>query len=160
MANLQVESSAIIDAPPQEVYELISDYQAGHPRILPKKYFPEMTVESGGKGAGTVIRLKSKMGGQERAMRMEVSEPEPGRVIVEKDTASDMTTTFTITPHDGGEKSNVSIRTEWTPGGGVMGLMERLFSPGILKRVYAEELQQLAQVVAAGGKGGSSGGTF
>src|SRR5687767_5892403 len=116
MAKLDVESSSVIDASPEQVYELISDYQTGHQRILPKKYFPEMTVESGGKGAGTVIRVKSKMGGQERNMRMEVSEPEPGRVIVEKDTASDMTTTFTITPHGGGEKSNVSIRTEWTPG--------------------------------------------
>src|SRR5688500_14271453 len=101
MASLKVESSSVIDAPPKQVYELISDYRTGHPSILPKKYFPEMAVESGGKGAGTVIRVKSKMGGQERTLRMEVSEPEPGRVLIEKDTASDMTTTFTITPHGG-----------------------------------------------------------
>ena len=157
MADLQVESSSIIDAPPEQVYELISDYQTGHQRILPKKYFPEMTVESGGKGAGTVIRVKSKVGGQERTMVMEVSEPEPGRVIVEKDTKSDMTTTFTITPHDDGSQSNVSIKTEWTPGGGLMGLMEKLFSPGMLRRVYNEELRQLAEVVA--GKSAESGGT-
>ena len=161
MAKLQVETSAIVDARPEQAYDLLSDYREGHQEILPKKNFPEMTVESGGKGAGTVYRLKSRIGGQERTMRMEVSEPEPGRVLVEKDTASDMTTTFTVTPHGGGEKSNVSIKTEWTPGGGIMGLMERLFSPGMLRRVYAEELHQLAQVVeAAGGKGGSSGGTF
>jgi hypothetical protein len=163
MAKLEVESSSVIDAPPQEVYDLISDYREGHPKILPKKNFPEMTVESGGKGAGTRIRVKSKMGGQERAMVMEVSEPEPGRVIVEKDTASDMTTYFTITTHGDGSRSNVSIKTEWTPVGGFMGFMERLFSPGILRRVYTEELEMLAGVMRkkdASGSGGSSGGAF
>jgi uncharacterized protein YndB with AHSA1/START domain len=160
MATLQVESSKVIDAPPETVYGIIADYRGGHPRILPKKYFPEMEVLEGGKGAGTVIRVKSKMGGQERTLRMAVSETEPGRVIEEKDQASDMRTTFTIAPHDDGGKSHVTIKSEWTPGGGFMGLMERLFSPGMLRRVYTEELDLLAREATSAGRGGESGGSF
>ena len=57
-----------------------------------------MTVEKGGKGAGTVIRVLMNVLGVDRTYYMEVSEPEPGRVLAETDQDAGVTTTFTVKP--------------------------------------------------------------
>ena len=144
MSKVYIEVESVIEAPAQEVYDIIADYENGHPHILPKEHFSDLTVEEGGKGAGTIVRFRNKAGGVDRAYRMQVVEPEPGRVLVEKDTeGTDLATTFTVTPLDGG-KSKVRISTEWTASGGVQGLVERLFAPRMLRPVYEKELRQLA----------------
>ena len=48
----------VMNAPAAKVYEVLSDYQEGHPAILPRKYFIDLTVEEGGRGAGTVFLVK------------------------------------------------------------------------------------------------------
>jgi hypothetical protein len=53
-----------------------------------------------------------------------------------------MVTMFRVEPEDDG--SRVTIATDWTPAGGFSGLMERLFAPGMLRKVYVEELGLLA----------------
>ncbi len=145
MSKVYIEAEGVVDAPAQKVYEIIADYEHGHPHILPKEHFSDLVVEEGGKGAGTVISFRNKAGGVERAYRMLVAEPEPGRVLVEKDTkGTDLATTFTVTAMDGG-RSRVRISTEWTASGGVAGLAERLFAPRMLRPVYEKELRQLAE---------------
>ena len=57
------------------------------------------------------------VGGKVMSLRMEVTEPQPGRVLMESDVASDMVTTFTVEPSDGGRDSRVTIATRWTRGG-------------------------------------------
>lgn len=147
MTRLRAESSAIIDASPEQVYAIIADYRNGHPRILPEENFSSLEVEQGGVGAGTVIRFISRAGGRERHFRMEVSEPEPGRVLVESDTASTLATIFTVTPLDGGQRANVQIATEWDASKGIGGLLEKLLYPPAMRRIYDKELKQLAEVV-------------
>ena len=41
------------------------------------------------------------------------------------------------------------ITTEWEGSGGIGGFFERTFAPGVLRRLYADELNRLASV--AGG---------
>ncbi len=48
----------VINARPETIYAVISDYYVGHTAILPEPYFTDMTVEKGRTGAGTVIRLR------------------------------------------------------------------------------------------------------
>ena len=57
MRQIHAEASDVIDARPEEIYAVLSDYRVGHPAILPKPYFTELMVEQGGQGAGTVIRF-------------------------------------------------------------------------------------------------------
>ncbi|MFQ6030742.1 MAG: SRPBCC family protein, partial [Dehalococcoidia bacterium] len=85
MGLIRVQSSAVMDAPTSAVYEVLADYQDSHPAILPRKHFIDMTVEEGGRGAGTVIRLRMKLMGRERSSRMTVTEPDPGKVLMEAD---------------------------------------------------------------------------
>ncbi len=60
MPFITVEASRIIPAPAGQVYNLLADYEHGHHQILPKKYFEEMRILSGGKGAGTVVSVLNR----------------------------------------------------------------------------------------------------
>jgi Polyketide cyclase / dehydrase and lipid transport len=111
-----------------------------HPKFL-SPAFSEFVVESGGVGAGTVVRFKVTAGGRSRDYRMEVSEPEPGRVIRETDTNSSLVTTFTVTAEGSG--SRVEIVTEWEGAGGIGGVFERKFAPKVMHGIYADELARL-----------------
>jgi hypothetical protein len=146
MTQAHAEMSAVVPAPPEDVYAVLADYRTGHPRILPRQYFSDLVVEEGGRGAGTVIRVSTRALGVERAYHMDVSEPEPGRVLVETDRISGLATSFTVTPAgDGG--SLVRIATTWQTKPGIAGLLERLTTPPIMRRIYAAELRQLADYV-------------
>jgi hypothetical protein len=92
-------------------------------------------------GEGTIIRFTVTAGGRSREYRMMVTEPEPGRVLTESDTASSLVTMFTVTPQ--GATSRVRISTTWQSAAGIGGFFERLFAPRALRRLYADELDRL-----------------
>ncbi len=147
MNQLRVEQSAVIAAAPPKIYAVIRDYEMGHVAILPKPYFQEMIVEEGGQGAGTKTRIKMKIMGQEFNYRHEVSEPEPGRVLKETDRDTGLGTTFTFEPLAGGTQTHVTIATDTPVQAGLAGLIERLMTPLVLRRIYRQELQNLADYV-------------
>ncbi len=145
MPVVQVSSSARIEAPARIVYDLIADYRNGHPRILPARYYPPpLEVERGGVGAGTIIRFRMRVLGSVRLMRSEVSEPEPGRVLVETDLQNGARTIFTVTEEPAGT-CRVEFVTQWEPRG-LRGWIERMTGPPLLRKIYAAELEQLAAV--------------
>ncbi len=147
MSDIHVEANRTIDAPPEVVYQLLKDYRERHPSILPSA-FHGYGVEEGGEGAGTVFHVNVRAGGRDRAYHMRVSEPAPGEAIQEKDIATSLTTTFTVTPEDGGTRSSLRIATEWSGGGGFGGFMERTFAPGVMRRIYEQELDRIAAAVS------------
>ncbi|MCI0395068.1 MAG: SRPBCC family protein [Chloroflexi bacterium] len=147
MSQIHVEASAVINARPEKIYGILSDYRVGHPAILPKPYFTELTVEEGGQGAGTVMRVRMKVMGVEVAYHLVVSEPEPGRVLVETDEAAGVVTTFTVEPLNGGQQSRVTIATDMRASPGLRGFMEKLMNPPVTRRIYRQELENLAEYV-------------
>jgi len=142
MSTLRVTASKDVAAPQAVVYDLIADYHHGHPSILPPEYFGELVVEEGGRGAGTRIRFSMKAFGRTQTSRAVVTEPEPGRVLVETVEQAGIVTTFTVDPAPGG--SRVTFETAY-PVRGLGGWLQRLVVPGYLRRVYAAELQLLAR---------------
>jgi hypothetical protein len=143
MPSILATASALVPAPPETVYAILADYRSGHPRILPPKYFSSLKVERGGIGAGTLIRFRLHGFGPPREVRAEVTEPEPGRVLEERDAETGAVTRFTV--ERDGPRCRVTITTAWsTPG--FRGHVERLLAPPLLRRVYAEELARLAAV--------------
>ena len=146
MSRVHAEASAIIDAEPQVVYDILADYHEGHPHILPEEYFSDLKVEEGGQGEGTVISFTIKVAGNKTSYRMRIEEPQPGRVLVERDLNSDTSTTFTVSPSES-EQSLVKIETDWTASPGIKGIIERLAAPRMLRKVYAAELQKLEEVM-------------
>ena len=135
-----VSYTAPIAASPKSVYRVIADYRDGHPRILPSA-FRNMVVEKGGVGAGTQTRFEVHAFGHTQSIRHEVFEPEPGRVLVERDRDVASQTTFTVDPADGG--SRVTIHSELLSRSGIGGVIERFLSRRFLLRLYREELANL-----------------
>jgi len=140
MAPISVSAERTVGAPAPEVYGYIADHRDHHPHFLPAA-FSDFQVESGGVGAGTIARYKLTAGGRTRQFRMQVAEPEPGRVLTETDTESTTVTTWTVTPE--GNDCRVRISSTWQGAGGVGGVFERLFAPRVLRRLYDDELSRL-----------------
>lgn len=155
MSEIRVEASALVPASPPVVYGILADYHEGHPSVLPRPPFGALTVEQGGRGAGTVIRVEMTSFGQRRTLVGDVTEPEPGRRLVEAYRGTDMVTTFTVDPSAGG--CRLTIETTWsTPG--LRGWIERWLAPPFLRKVYQAELDLIAQAAARRGGPASGGG--
>jgi uncharacterized protein YndB with AHSA1/START domain len=146
MAEKEIKASKIIQAAPEKVYAIIADYHNGHARILPKPYFVSLKVEEGGYGAGTVIRFQMKLMGRLQTFRAEISEPEPGRVLVETDLDTGAVTTFTVEEHGHSQASRVTIRTVTQVRDGLFGTVEGWLTVRLLQPIYFKELDQLASV--------------
>jgi uncharacterized protein YndB with AHSA1/START domain len=139
MAKVVASAERSIDAPADEVYSYLADMHQ-HQRFLPPA-FSDFQIEQGGVGAGTVTSFKITAGGRTRSYRMQISEPTPGRTLVETDTGSSLVTTFNVTPQ--GDKSLVSITTSWDGASGIGGFFERTFAPRAVRRLYLDELDRL-----------------
>jgi len=144
MAEYTVTMSREIDAPAERVYGIVADYVNGHPRILPPKYFTGLQVEKGGVGEGTIIRFGMKVMGKEYFTRAAITEPEPGRVLVETDLEGLIVTTFTTDPLGAGRSRMTFSTTGRTRARGLMGALEKWFTLRFLPRVYTDELALLA----------------
>lgn len=141
---IRVEESLLIDAPPELLYAILSDYRVGHPAVLPMRYFTGLVVEKGGQGAGTVVRGGLKIFGKEYTFHQLVSEPQPGRVLLETDIETGQWTTFTFEPRNGGTHTFLTITSEFPRTPGIAGWLEPWIKPMIIRPIYQEELQQLA----------------
>ncbi|HWG01680.1 MAG TPA: SRPBCC family protein [Trebonia sp.] len=139
MAKVEGSAERVIDAPADEVYGYLADMHT-HQRFLPPAY-SDFQIEEGGVGEGTITRYKVTAGGRTRAYRMRVSEPAPGRTLVESDTDTSLVTTFTVEPRDG--KCLVRIFSSWDGAPGIGGFFERAFAPRALNRLYLDELARL-----------------
>lgn len=149
MTTYRFAASALIPAPPQQLYAIIADYHHGHAKIIPRPPFVALTVEEGGTGAGTKLLVQIRVLGRLQSYRAAVTEPEPGRVLVETN-ENGYITTFTVEPRAGGQQSFVTIATELGGRGGLAGAIEHWLVARLLRPVYVRELEQLATVAAAG----------
>jgi hypothetical protein len=144
-AAFHVEAAQVIDAPPKELYALLADYRVGHPSIVPKQYFKSLTVEQGGTGAGTVVVSELEIWGKTYHTRQLVSEPSPGRILAETDVDTGQYTEFVFEPVDGGQKTHLTIASEFPAKPGFAGWLEKQVQTSIIRRMYRQELQNIAE---------------
>ena len=148
MGQIKTKTAAVLEARPEDVYATIADYREGHPKILPKENLYDLQVEQGGYGAGTIHRFKARALGVEQSYYQVVSEPEPGRVLVERDIDSvqNLATTFTVIPLEQGQKSHVEIATTMNASPGLKGFVERIVFSLAFPPIYRKELKLLEAV--------------
>jgi hypothetical protein len=144
--TFSVSSSRRIDAAPELLYGIIADYVTGHPQIIPPRYFRDLTVLKGGYGAGTEIAVTMIALGRETRFSAAVTEPIPGRVLVETAPAEGVVTSFRVEPGESGTGSDVTIQTELKARSGLGGSVERMVVSFALRRIYREELRRLETV--------------
>lgn len=145
--NAHISYSAEIPATPDRVWRILTDYRVHHPAILPKDVFTGLEVLEGGVGAGTRFRLTMRLGGKDHVTPISVSEPKPGRVLVEKADDDSVVTTFTLVPIDGGRATSVTFDTNYTLPGGFFLPVLRWLTRMTLGGLYRRELANLKRYV-------------
>lgn len=143
LTTYTVAVSAVISASPTACYVAIADYRNGHPHIVPRQWFGPIVVEEGGVGAGTRIRFTMTVLGKTVTLRAEITEPVPGRVLVESYPDTGVVTTFTVV-ETGPQQARVTIETRTPRAGGVRAAIERAIMRRLLPRIFRAELAQLA----------------
>jgi hypothetical protein len=141
---LRVAARREVGAAAGHVYRMIADYHTGHPRIVPPRYFRNLQVDEGGYGAGTSIRYDLIAFGKAHHARARITEPIPGRVLVETELDKGAVTTFVVESL-GSDRAVVTISTELPVHGGLLGVIERAVMRRFFERVFAAELAQLGE---------------
>jgi hypothetical protein len=141
-----ISASRRIDATQATIYGLIADYHDGHRRIVPPKAFQWLSVDKGGIGAGTEIRFSMRAFGSTKVARGVVTEPQPGRLLVESYPEDGIVTTFIVEPLPGAGASSVTITTDMPIKEGLAGRMQGFLAERFLRPLYLEELQRLADL--------------
>ena len=102
MAVNKVDAQKDIAAPPDKVFQSLADYKQ-RPQWLPPN-FSDYKVEKGGKGGGTTVTYRLKVGNRVRNYRMMVEEPLRGSALTERDANSSLATTWTVSRRDSGSR--------------------------------------------------------
>ncbi|MGE5377101.1 MAG: SRPBCC family protein [Bacteroidota bacterium] len=140
MKEQVASASRVIDAPAERIYEIIAHYRDQHPRILPGQYFLSLNVEEGGYGAGTIINFSMRILGQAQTFRSLITEPAPGRLLVETDIRSQTPTSFEVMST--GDASRVTISTVLKGRSWIEGLLAK----PMLQKIYRQELELLGEL--------------
>jgi len=146
MHDIHASAEATIAADAELVYGILADYRHGHPAILPPKYFRNVVVAAGGTGAGTRLQFQMPTALGWRDFTVEISEPEPGRLIEETETRLGIVTRFSVDPTAGGH-CRVRIETRYQRAG-MTGWIEARLAPPFLRKIFLEELLALVEHVA------------
>jgi uncharacterized protein YndB with AHSA1/START domain len=150
MGRARAHAERLIAAPPPAVYAVLADYTTHHPRIMPAPPFSHLVVEQGGVGAGTVFHITLRTLGRGQRLHMRVDEPEPGQVLTETNLDTGVVTEFTLAPGEGGSRTLARMSSQWEPGAGLRGLVDRLVTPLLMGRIFGRQLRQLDQYVRSG----------
>ena len=131
----------LIAVPADVLYHCIADYREHHrPGGFLPPAFSDLEIHRGGVGAGTDVSWVLETAGRRRTIRATVSEPEPGRVLVE--TSPGIETTFSVEPTPAGTLVRFTTVLD-EPGFG--GLMTRLFAARLIGPIYDDELARLEE---------------
>ena len=132
---------------PDVVYHCLADYREHHnPSGFLPPAFSNFKVTEGGVGAGTKASWDVTTGGNTRNIKAVISEPEPGRQMLE--TGNGVVTTFTVDPVGAGSRVRFDTVID---DGGLAGLLTRLFAGRLLQPLYADELERLDAYARAHG---------
>ena len=83
MAVNKVDAQKDIAAPPDKVFQAIADYKQRRQWLPPN--ISDYKVEKGGKGGGTTVTYRLKVGNRVRTYRITVEEPLRGSALTERD---------------------------------------------------------------------------
>jgi hypothetical protein len=142
--TFRVEQSAEVNASAHVAYTILADFKH-HDQITPKPPFSPIVVEQGGVGAGTVIHFQTTFLGRTDNCHAVITEPEPGRVMVETETIRNTITTFTVDPGAVGGRSRVTISCVFQGRGGILGAVERWIATRLMTPVLAKEIRLLEE---------------
>jgi hypothetical protein len=150
MRRVREESEMELAASAAKLHALLTDYRRTRAWLLPPALRDHgLSVLAGGVGAGTIYRHMVHLAWREVTVRVEVTEPVPGSVVVEVSQDLPLTTTWTLTPTWSGSRTRVRLETEWTPQRSPSSFVERLIVPRQLRSTHWYALRALSELTGA-----------
>lgn len=147
MTRIQATTRRRLPGSPEQAYAALADYRGIRPTLLPPE-FSRYEVQAGGSGAETTVGWTLQATPKRsRTCLFTVTEPDPGRRLVETDTNSSMVVTWMV--RGTAEGAEVEVTAGWQGAGGIGGIFERIFAPKGLNRIHDQVLAALAAHVAA-----------
>ena len=147
MGQVSASSTVLINAEPDAVLKAVTDYETVRPKIL-SSHYRDYKVLEGGQGAGTVATWKLQAT-ESRVRDVKASVDIAGHTVIEKDANSTLVTNYTVAPA-GEHGSSVTVKTSWQGAGGVKGFFEKTFAPLGLRKIQAEVLGNLKELIENG----------
>jgi hypothetical protein len=154
MTRLTTTALALVNGSVQEVRDALADYETVRPQLLGED-FEDYTVCAGGRGAGTEVRWKLVLSDRKRRGRRasstaanapwdcHVAVEEPGGdTLVERDTAAERVTTWTVVPGQDGVCA-VRVDTSWDGPGGWTNMLRRPRQRLAVRAIYEDLLTAL-----------------
>ncbi|MBO0769563.1 MAG: SRPBCC family protein [Solirubrobacterales bacterium] len=137
MGQVRAAATTNVSAPPAEVLAFLRNGEQ-RPRILTGNYTQFSVAEEG------VLAFHWSAGRRERDFRLLPSEADG--VITERDELSSFVNTWEVKPS--GQGSTVTLAATWDGASGFGGLMEGLFAPLGMRKIYSQVLDNLAAVLS------------
>ena len=134
-SRVKVEHSKLVGARPEKVYAILAQMEH-HKRILPDA-FTGVTASADGTFFITV-----KIGYAKKTLHIRQEETEPNELFREIDLLTNILTEFRLEPHPDG--TLVTIASEYEAKG-IVGFIESIFAPKLLRQLYEEELTKLCR---------------
>ena len=142
MGEITVVLEQDYDVSSDIVFGALADYTTVRPTILAPE-FTDFRVLERGIGAGT--RISYHLHATKKRVRQveaTVTEPVPGRQLLETDANSSLTVLWEVAPIAEG-RSALTVRVSWQGAPGIGGFFERRFAPAGIRRIYRTELDRL-----------------
>jgi hypothetical protein len=146
MGEIAVVLERAYDASSEAVFGALADYAKVRSTILAPE-FTDFEVLEGGVGAGT--RIGYRLHATEKRIRQVdavVTEPVPGRQLLESDRNSSLTVLWEVVAVSEG-RSQLTVRVNWQGATGIGGFFERRFAPAGIRRIYSTVLDRLQTAV-------------
>ena len=141
-SRITTNYSAQIDASAPDVYAALADYAGARQEFLPTQHITALTVVEGGYGAGTTFEATLRIPGKSLTFRHVVSEPDPGRILVEVCATGRYRLTFKVDPA-GMNRARVTIALDAQRAKGWIGFAQARVIPPVVGRIFRKEVENL-----------------
>jgi hypothetical protein len=149
MQPMYSEVSHVMNARPEQINAILSEYRAGHHALEPLSYCIDFTLENSDNGAGNIVHVQMNFSGMEHEMYESVVTSVPLRLIMEYDAHSDVVVVIVVEPTASAYKTRVTISTISAASPNFAGFIENLFIPRNLRQLYDKELRRLTRYIDA-----------
>jgi hypothetical protein len=147
MQPMYSEVSHVMNARPEQINAILSEYRAGHHALDPLSYCIDFMLENSDNGVGNIVHVQMNFSGIEHEMYERVVTPVPLRLIMEYDANMDVVVVIIVEPTASAYKTRVTISTINAASPNFAGFIENLFIPKNLRQLYDKELRHLTKYI-------------
>ena len=136
MTAIYSQVSQILDAHPERIDEVLTEYRNGNRAIAPHSICVDLHVEDNPHDFGTMIHAKVNLTGFEHEFREIMFEQAPLRLIMEYDAEYETMLIIVIESITYSDKTRITISTAYVPQSSFTYFVEDLLIPGNLHHIY------------------------